>query len=73
MAHPAAGRSERRLGGATFAREFKKAFGLPPHRYLLTRRIERATALLRDTGPAHYRDRASNRLDQPWHFRAHLP
>lgn len=34
---------------AHFAREFKKAFGLPPHRYLLTRRIERATALLRDT------------------------
>ncbi|MEO7493339.1 MAG: helix-turn-helix transcriptional regulator [Massilia sp.] len=34
---------------AYFAREFKKAFGIPPHRYLLTRRIERATALLRDT------------------------
>lgn len=34
---------------AHFAREFKKAFGLPPHRYLLTRRIERARALLRDT------------------------
>jgi AraC-like DNA-binding protein len=34
---------------AYFAREFKQAFGLPPHRYLLTRRIERATALLRDT------------------------
>ncbi|MCH8544862.1 MAG: helix-turn-helix transcriptional regulator [Alcanivorax sp.] len=34
---------------AHFAREFKKAFGMPPHRYLLTRRIERATALLRDT------------------------
>lgn len=34
---------------AYFAREFKKAFGLPPHRYLLTRRIERAAALLRDT------------------------
>lgn len=34
---------------AHFAREFKKAFGSPPHRYLLTRRIERATALLRDT------------------------
>lgn len=34
---------------AHFARSFKEAFGVPPHRYLLTRRIERATALLRDT------------------------
>ena len=37
------------VSAAYFAREFKKAFGLPPHRYLLTRRIERATAMLRDT------------------------
>ena len=34
---------------AHFARAFKQAFGSPPHRYLLTRRIERAVALLRDT------------------------
>jgi transcriptional regulator GlxA family with amidase domain len=34
---------------AHFARSFKEAFGVPPHRYLLTRRIERAMALLRDT------------------------
>lgn len=34
---------------AHFARSFKEAFGLPPHRYLLTRRIQKATALLRDT------------------------
>ena len=34
---------------AHFARSFKTAFGLPPHRYLLTRRIERAKALLRNT------------------------
>jgi len=34
---------------AHFARSFKEAYGVPPHRYLLTRRIERATALLRDT------------------------
>ena len=34
---------------AHFARSFKDAFGVPPHRYLLTRRIERATSLLRDT------------------------
>ena len=34
---------------AHFARSFKQAFGVPPHRYLLTRRIEQATTLLRDT------------------------
>ena len=34
---------------AHFARSFKQAFGVPPHRYLLTRRIERAMALLRET------------------------
>jgi len=41
-----------RVSGASeahFARSFKDAFGVPPHRYLLTRRLERATALLRDT------------------------
>jgi transcriptional regulator GlxA family with amidase domain len=41
-----------RVSGASeahFARSFKEAFGVPPHRYLLTRRIEQATALLRDT------------------------
>jgi len=37
------------VSAAHFARSFKRAFGLPPHRYLLTRRSERATALLRDT------------------------
>lgn len=34
---------------AHFARSFRDAFGLPPHRYLLTRRIEHATSLLRET------------------------
>jgi AraC-like DNA-binding protein len=34
---------------AHFARSFKDAFGLPPHRYLLTRRMERAAGMLRDT------------------------
>jgi transcriptional regulator GlxA family with amidase domain len=38
-----------RVSPAHFARSFKDAFGVPPHRYLLTRRIERAKALLRDT------------------------
>ena len=37
------------VSAAHFARSFKEAFGIPPHRYLLTRRVERAMALLRDT------------------------
>jgi AraC-like DNA-binding protein len=32
-----------------FSREFRRAFGESPHRYLLTRRLERAAALLRNT------------------------
>jgi AraC-like DNA-binding protein len=38
-----------RLSPAHFSREFHRAFGEPPHRYLLTRRLERAAALLRTT------------------------
>jgi len=37
------------ISEAHFARSFRQAFGVPPHRYLLTRRIERAVALLRET------------------------
>jgi AraC-like DNA-binding protein len=37
------------LSRAHFSREFRAAFGETPHRYLLTRRIERAAALLRMT------------------------
>src|SRR5262249_30706490 len=32
-----------------FSREFRRAFGETPHQYLLTRRLERAAALLRNT------------------------
>ena len=35
------------LSQAHFSREFRRTFGEPPHRYLLTRRLERAAALLR--------------------------
>lgn len=34
---------------AHFAREFKRAFGETPHQYLLTRRLQRASELLRHT------------------------
>jgi len=34
---------------AHFSREFKRAFGETPHQYLLTRRLERAAELLRNT------------------------
>ena len=37
------------LSRAHFSREFRRTFGESPHQYLLTRRLERAAALLRAT------------------------
>lgn len=37
------------LSPAHFSREFRRVFGESPHQYLLTRRLERAAALLRNT------------------------
>jgi AraC-like DNA-binding protein len=37
------------LSPAHFSREFRRTFGETPHQYLLTRRLERAAALLRST------------------------
>jgi AraC-like DNA-binding protein len=37
------------LSQAHFSRQFRRAFGETPHAYLLTRRLERAAALLRNT------------------------
>ncbi len=43
MAHAAG------LSRAHFSREFRRAFGESPRAYLLTRRLERASAMLRNT------------------------
>src|ERR1700704_5550039 len=37
------------LSRAHFSRKFRRIFGESPHSYLLTRRLERAAALLRNT------------------------
>jgi AraC-like DNA-binding protein len=37
------------MSRAHFSREFRQAFGESPHQYLLTRRLERAASLLRNT------------------------
>jgi AraC-like DNA-binding protein len=37
------------LSPAHFTREFRRVFGETPHQYLLTRRLERAAAMLRNT------------------------
>ena len=41
-----------RLSVFSFARRFKAAIGVPPHRYVLQRRVERAKELLRETNSA---------------------
>jgi AraC-like DNA-binding protein len=40
------------LSRAHFSREFRGTFGVSPHQYLLTRRLERAAELLRNTDRA---------------------
>lgn len=37
------------LSRSHFSEKFKEAFGLSPHAYLLTRRLERAASMLRNT------------------------
>lgn len=39
-----------RLSPYHFARQFKRATGLPPHQYVITRRVERAKHLLQGGG-----------------------
>ena len=58
---------------AHFARSFKDAFGVPPHRYLLTRRIERATAMLRDTDLSITQIAFETGWNSLGHIRPHIP
>jgi AraC-like DNA-binding protein len=37
------------LSTSYFSRSFKRTFGMPAHRYLITRRVERAKVLLSET------------------------
>jgi len=41
--------AEAGLSPSQFSREFRRTYGETPHQYLLTRRLERAAALLRTT------------------------
>src|SRR6185295_17502689 len=41
--------SAARLSRSHFSREFRRVCGETPHQYLLTRRLERAAAMLRNT------------------------
>lgn len=52
------------LSPAHFSRSFREAFGESPHRYLLTRRLERAASLLRST------DRSITEIFSWWAGRA---
>src|SRR5215475_3539268 len=55
---------------AHFARSFKEAFGVPPHRYLLTRRIGRVFRDVTGKSPSELRAReqaSAHQLDQVPH------
>ena len=47
------------LSKTHFSREFRRTFGESPYVYLLTRRLERAAALLRDTDRSRLRPPAT--------------
>ena len=50
---------------AHFSRRFRQCFGDPPHQYVLTRRVERAQELLRNTDTSVSDDLPRGRLPEP--------
>ena len=54
-----------RLSPYHFARQFKAATGLPPHQYVIARRVERVRELLRTGRPALGRGRRERRVLGP--------
>ena len=62
-----------RLSPYHFARQFKTATGLPPHQYVITRRVERAKQLLQGDGNLSLAEIAANAgFADPSHFSRHF-
>jgi AraC family transcriptional regulator len=62
-----------RMSPYHFARLFKSSTGLPPHQYVITRRIERAQELLRDRDPLPLADIAAEvGFSSQSHFTRHF-
>jgi AraC-like DNA-binding protein len=51
------------LSAYHFARQFKAATGVPPHRYVVARRVERAQQLIRHSSPRTSSVRSASRRD----------
>lgn len=64
--------SEAGLSPSHFAREFCRMMGLPPHRYVLRRQLDRATTLLADRGIAVADVAAASGFAHASHLARHL-
>ena len=56
-----------------FSRAFEQSFGMPPHRYHISRRIERAKPRLAQPGPDDIRGRPRNRIQRDELVLSRLP